>query len=471
MNDPGRSPEVIWQAAYGELQLQMPRETFDTWLRNARLIAYEDGTYILGVQNVYAREWLEHRLKKLIVHTLSYLAGRSVEVRFVLWSELPPSPDLRGAGPLLADLDTDDSDVSFEALGPGETGLNPRYSFATYAVGACNRLAHAAAQTVVEAPATQFNPLVVHAGIGLGKTHLLHAIGNACWEAGRAVLFAAAETFTNDLVAAIRGRRTDEFRQKYRAVEVLLIDDIQFIAGKDSTQEEFYHTFNHLFEGGGQIVLAASDPPTALRSLDARLASRFGGGLAVEILPPDRETRLNILRIKAEMRGLDGQVPLEVLETIAEDMEGGSARDLEGALNRVIAAALLRGEQPTLGLAEQALAQMAEVRARSAPPVGLADIIAAVAEYYGLTLDDLAGRGRAREVSVARQVIAYLARELADASLSEIGEALGGRNHSTVLYGVEKVADLMHTDSQTRRQVQAIMRTLRQGAPSRRRQR
>jgi chromosomal replication initiator protein len=464
-----RSPEVIWQTAYGELQLQMPRETFDTWLRNARLIAHEDGTYVLGVQNIYAREWLEHRLKKPIVRTLSHVAGRSVEVRFVLWADHGHSADLREAGPLLADLDPDEeTSRSFEPPLPGETGLNPRYTFETYAIGANNRLAHAAAQAAVETPATQFNPLVIHAGIGLGKTHLLHAIGNACAQWERRVRFASAETFTNDLVAAIRARRTEDFRAKYRTAEVLLIDDVQFIAGKESTQEEFYHTFNHLFEGGAQIVVASSDPPSTLRALDARLASRFEGGLVAEILPPDFETRLDILRIKAGLRGFDGRIPLEVLEMIAEESEGSSARDLEGALNRVIAAAMLHQEVPTLGLAKQVFQQMAELRARSTPSVGLEDVIAAVAEYYGLTPDDLAGRERTREVASARQVIVYLARELADASLAEIGGALGGRNHSTMLYSYEKVADLMQTDSLLRRQVQAITQMLRQGTPTKR---
>jgi chromosomal replication initiator protein len=279
----------------------------------------------------------------------------------------------------------------------------------TYAAGPGNRLARAAAQAVIEIPAGQFNPLYIHAGIGLGKTHLLHAIGNACAEGGRQVLFVSAETFTNDLVAAIRTHRTSEFREKYRTPDILLVDDIQFIAGKESSQEEFYHTFNTLFECGAQIIASGDEPPGAVRRLDSRLASRFEGGLVVEIQPPDFPARLEILQLKAEARGFGGRIPLEVLETIAEEAEG-SVRELEGALNQIIATAMLTHELPTLGLAEQALARMGDKHGESSVGVGF---IAAVAEYYKVSPDDLAGRDRSREVSIARQMVIYLAREVA----------------------------------------------------------
>ncbi len=469
MSDSSRNPNTIWETAYGQLQLQMPRETFDTWLRSARLIAHEDGTYILGVANIYAREWLEHRLKKVIMRTLSQIAGRSVEVRFVLWAEHHEPEEVYEAGPLLAEMkEYVAPEPRFETLRPGETGLNPRYTFDTYAVGSCNRLAVAAAQAVTEMLAVQFNPLYIHAPVGLGKTHLLHAIGNACIEAEHRVLFTSSESFTNDLVAAIRAHKTSDFREKYRDLEVLLVDDIQFIAGKDSTQEEFYHTFNTLFEGSAQIVIAASDPPGAVRKLDARLGSRFEGGLVVEVQPPDYETRLDILRIKSQMRGFGERIPLEVLEMIAEETEG-SVRELEGALNRVIATAMLSHEVPNLSLAERALDQIAQQRqpeTLNPGTVALEDIIAAVGDYYGVSPDAIAGRNRSREVSNARQVTMYLAREQSNISLAEIGEALGGRNHSTVLYSCERVADLVSADSRVRRDIQIILQTLqKEGVP------
>lgn len=465
VNNFSHNPHTIWETAYGQLQIQMPREAFDTWLRGARLLAHEDGTFILGVPNIYAREWLEHRLKKVIVRTLSQLTGRSVEVRFVLWAEPHPAEETYDAGPLLAELKPrEEPQPRFEQLAPGETKLNPRYTFETYAVGASNRLACAAAQAVIEAPAYQFNPLYIHASVGLGKTHLLHAIGNACAAMGQRVLFTSSEAFTNDLIAAIRAHTTAALREKYRSVDVLLVDDVQFMAGKDSTQEEFYHTFNALFDSNAQIVIAGSDPPSAVRRLDERLASRFDGGLVVEIQPPDLETRVEILRIKAELRGFAHRVPVEVLEMIAEETEG-SVRDLEGALNRVIAAAMLTQEVPGMGLAQHALQQIADARTqneeRVSPNLAIPDIIAAAAEFYGVRPEDIAGRDRSREVSNARQVVMYLAREESGASLSEIGEVLGGRNHSTVLYSCERVADLMATDSQVKRHIQTILQSLR----------
>ena len=353
MSDPSRNPNTIWETAYGQLQLQMPRETFDTWLRSARLIAHEDGTYILGVANIYAREWLEHRLKKVITRTLSQIAERSVEVRFVLWAEHHQVEETYEAGPLLAEIKPQAKpEPRFETLQPGDAGLNPRYTFATYAVGSSNRMAAAAAQAVTEMPAFQFNPLYIHAPVGLGKTHLLHAIGHACVERDYRVLFTSSEAFTNDLIGAIRSHKTSEFREKYRDLDVLLVDDIQFIAGKDSTQEEFYHTFNTLFESNAQIVVAASDPPSAVRKLDGRLGSRFEGGLVVEVQPPDYETRLDILQIKAEMRGFGERIPVEVLEIIAEETEGSVQRPGRCTQSGdCYSDAFERGSQPDTGCA------------------------------------------------------------------------------------------------------------------------
>src|SRR5574341_239636 len=450
-------PQTVWQTAYGDLQLQMPRETFDTWLRTARLLAHEDGTFIVGVENTYARDWLEHRLKKVVLRTLNQIAGRTVEVRFVLWNETPDLSDLAEAGPLLAPLAAkEEESPRFERLESGENGLNPRYTFETFAIGPSNRLAHAAALAVVDAPGMQFNPLYLHAEVGMGKSHLLHAIGHACAEAGFRVLYVSSETFTNDLVASINGRNTAQFREKYRDVEVLLVDDIQFIAGKDSTQEEFVHTFNDLFNANAQIVVTSRERPEDIKKLDPRLRSRFEGGLVVELLPPDYATRIEILEIKAQLRGFDDRLPPDVLAVIAGE-NNASARDLEGALNRVIAASLLTDQMPTMAMLETLVQPP---RPAHDPAIALDDIIMAVADFYEISPDDLMGRGRSREVSVARQVAMYLAREVADSPLQQIGEVLGGRNHSTVLYSCERIAELVAIDSEIGRQVRAIRRVL-----------
>jgi chromosomal replication initiator protein len=447
MKSDSPSPAEVWKAAYGELQLQIPRETFDTWLRDARLVAHEDGTYIIGVRNVYAREWLERRLKPVIVRTISAIARRSVEVRFVVWQQ----PETLGddPGPLLAP--PPERPAAFRSHTPEKTGLNPHLTFDNFVVGPSNRLAHAAALEITEAPGERFNPLYLYGGVGIGKSHLLHAIGNACLAAGMAVLYAPSETFTNDLVAAIRSHRTEEFRQKYRGVDALLVDGVQFLVGKESTQEEFYHTFNALYDARRQLVLAADRPPASMAGLDERLRSRFEGGLLAGIAPPGDEERFAILQAKAAGKDLSPAI----LELIADRVEG-SARELEGALNRVMAGMLITGESPTLQQAEAALGELA--RERRAP--SLEDVVVAVSNYYGVDLSDVRGPGRAREVSVARQVIMYLAREHAGISLQQIGMALGGRNHSTILYGCERVADLLATDSLLREQIETILQTL-----------
>ncbi len=448
MTSDAPSPSEVWKAAYGELQLQVPRETFDTWLRDARLVAHEDGTYIIGVRNVYAREWLEHRLKPVIVRTISAIAKRSVEVRFVIWQK----PETLGddPGPLLAPL-RPEPPAAFRPHSPEKTGLNPRLTFDSFVVGPSNRLAHAAALGIAEAPGQQFNPLYLYGGVGIGKSHLLHAIGNACLEAGLTVLYAPLETFTNDLVAAIRSHRTEEFRGKYRMVDVLLMDGVQFLAGKESTQEEFHHTFNALYDANRQLVLAADRPPADIGGLDERLRSRFEGGLLAGLTPPGQEERFAILQTKAAGSGLSP----EVLEVMANRVEG-SVRELEGALNRVMAGMLITGESPTLQQVEAALGDVA--RERHAPSVE--EVILAVSHYYEVAPADVCGPGRTRELSVARQVVMYLAREHAGASLQQIGMALGGRNHSTVLYGCERVADLLATDSFLREQIEAILQSL-----------
>lgn len=445
-NDP--SPAEVWKAAYGELQLQIPRETFDTWLRDACLVAHEDGAYIVGVRNVYAREWLEHRLKPVITRTIAAIARRTVEVRFVIWQE----PETLGddPGPLLAPLKPK-TPKTFRPHSPEKTGLNPRLSFGNFVVGPSNRLAYAVAVGIAEAPGQQFNPLTFHGAIGIGKSHLLHAIGNACLEDGLTVLYAPSETFTNDLVAAIRSHHTEELRTKYRTVDVLLVDDVQFLAGKGSTQEEFYHTFNALHDANRQLVMAANRPPAAITGLDERLRSRLEGGLLAGLVIPGHEERFAILQMKAEGSGLSPAV----LELIADRVEG-NVRKLEGALNRMMAGMLITGEAPTLQQAEAALGALAKERRTPS----LEDIILAVSGYYEVDPTDVCGPGRTREVSVARQVIMYLAREHAGAPLQQIGLALGGRNHSTVLYGCERVTDLLATNSLLHGQIETILRTL-----------
>ncbi|NIS82399.1 MAG: chromosomal replication initiator protein DnaA [Anaerolineales bacterium] len=432
--------ERLWQAALGELQLEMPRATFDTWVRDAELLAYEDGSFIIGVQNAFARDWLQERLLSTVKRVLSRIVGSTVEVRFVVWQE--EVVEIQPASAWQTSL--------FESAQEGVTShLNSRYAFETFVVGTSNRLAHAAAQAVAESPARAYNPLFLYGGVGLGKTHLLHAVGNACLASGLNVLYVSSEEFTNDLINAIRSHTTDTFRDRYRRIDVLLVDDIQFIAGKESTQEEFFHTFNALHGQDKQIVISSDRPPKALITLEERLRSRFEWGLTADIQPPDFETRLAILRFNAERakRTIDPTL----LEIIARRVQS-NIRELEGALTRVLAFSDLSGVPLDHEMVETALADMLP----QGGGLTTEQIISAVASQFNVEENRLLSRERSREVALPRQVAMYLLREETSSSLPAIGEALGGRDHTTVMYGCDKIADLMETDDTLRRQVFAV---------------
>lgn len=438
-------PEQVWQAALGELQLQMTKATFDTWFKTSRVVAYEDGTFVIGVSSAYAKDWLENRLSGTIKRTLNGIVGRSVEVKYVVWTQedAPPQADL---GPLLSAAEA--TPASHPALVAAD-GLSPKYTFDTFVVGPNNRLAHAASLAAAENPAQAYNPLFIYGGVGLGKTHLLHAIGHVCRARGLHVLYVSSEEFTNDLINAIRARTTEAFRDKYRTIDVLLIDDIQFIAGKESTQEEFFHTFNTLHSQDKQLVISSDRPPKALSTLEERLRSRFEWGLIADIQPPDLETRIAILRFKAE--SLRAQVPDAVLQYIAREIHS-NIRELEGALNRVLATARLTNQPLTVELATSALADLVPQRSARTPE----EVLAAVANHYGLDVAALKGRSRNAEIALPRQIAMFLLREEIGISLPQIGEVLGGRDHTTVLHGCEKISDLIERDNNVRRDVMAI---------------
>jgi len=315
-----------------------------------------------------------------------------------------------------------------------------------FVVGPNNRLAHAASLAVAEHPARAYNPLFLYGGVGLGKTHILHAIGNAVLQQGLQVLYVSSEEFTNDLVNAIRTKATAAFREKYRQVDVLLIDDIQFISGKESTQEEFFHTFNTLHGQDKQIVMTSDRAPKAMSTLEERLRSRFEWGLTVDIQPPDFETRLAILRTKAEKA--NREVPSEIMEMIAREVQA-NIRELEGAWNRVLAYADLSGEKLTLQLANNAMVDILPQRGTLASN----DVIGTVSKYFGISTERILSKDRSKDVALPRQVAMYLMRELGGISLPKIGEELGGRDHTTVMYACDKVADLIEADDRVRRQV------------------
>lgn len=442
--------EQAWQATVGQLQVDMPKAAYDTWVRDTECVSYEDGTFIIGVQNAYARDWLESRLSSTIKRLLTGIMNRSIETRFVVWQGFDNRKPVEEPDKEIADK---------EDFAPQESNRSPaltinlRYSFENFVVGASNRLAHAAALAVAEKPAQAYNPLFLYGGVGLGKTHLLHAIGHRCSQNALQVLYVSSEEFTNDLINAIRSHTTQAFRDKYRRIDVLLIDDIQFIAGKESTQEEFFHTFNTLHGQDKQIVISSDRPPKALVTLEERLRSRFEWGLTSDIQPPDFETRLAILRSKAERAGR--RLPDEFMEVIARRVQS-NIRELEGALTRVVAYADLSGLPLSQQLVDSALADLLPRRTVVQPD----EVIRTVAEMFGVPKDDLLGRGRSRKVALPRQIVMYLLREEVNISLPQIGETLGGRDHTTVMYGCDKIADLLERDDRLRRQVIEIKEQL-----------
>ena len=455
--------EQAWQSVLGQLQMEMPRASFETWVRDTRPVSYQDGTLTIGVRNAYARDWLESRLASTVSRLLVGIMNASVAVNFIVNSndsdmevEETPPPSGQPEGLLRRQTDSTEAYPRSGAVDdqPARpSSLNPRYLFETFVVGSGNRLAHAACQAVAEKPARAYNPLFLYGGVGLGKTHLLHAIGNACHARGLNVLYVSSEEFTNDMITAIRTHTNQAFREKYRSADVLLVDDIQFIAGKESTQEEFFHTFNTLHGQDKQIIVSSDRPPKSLNTLDERLRSRFEWGLTADIQPPDLETRLAILRSKAERTGR--QIPDDILESIARRVQS-NIRELEGALNRILAFADLSGAHLTPQLVEMALADLLPQRSDVQPE----KIIELVAKEWQTTVEALLGRDRSQKVAQPRQVAMYLLRKETDASLPQIGEVLGGRDHTTVMYAIEKIAGDIETKTDLRKRVVNIKQQL-----------
>jgi chromosomal replication initiator protein len=443
--------QTAWQAAVGQLQMEMSKASFETWVRSTEVLKYEDGTFTIGVQNAYARDWLEKRLTSSICRILSGLMEGTQKVEFVVHhKEYDEQP--------AAEVEAPKAQITFSTpinINPpaGSTAMNSRYTFDNFVVGASNRLAHAACMAVAENPAHAYNPLFLYGGVGLGKTHLLYAIGNMARQEGKQVMYVTSEEFANDLINSIRTHNTQTFRDRYRYADVLLIDDIQFIAGKESTQEEFFHTFNTLHSQEKQIVISSDRPPKAMSTLEERLRSRFEWGLIADIQPPDLETRIAILRSKAERMHRD--VPNEIINYMARQFQS-NIRELEGALTRVVAYSDLRGKTLNTELAEAALTDLLPQHNQLEPD----HVVDVVASAFGISREKILSRERTREVALPRQVAMYLLREEANVSLPQIGEALGGRDHTTVMFACKKVADMIERDDHLRKQIIQIRETL-----------
>ena len=448
----------IWEAALGELQLQISKPNYSTWLENTRGISYDDDLFVVGVPNIFVAEWLQNRLLSLIKRSLASIIGKSVNVQFLVQASM--QTDAHPAPAYQADGGT-----STRLAEPVKaSALKSKYTFDTFVPGECNRMAYAAALGIAEEPAQAFNPLFIFGDTGVGKTHLLHAIERATRASGFRVFYARAEQFTSQFVLAVKSSKAEEFRHKFRDIDVLLFDDIQFLSGKAQTQECFFHVFNDLYDNGCQIAITCDCPPKALSSMGKRLKSRLEWGLIADIQHPSRETRLAILSMKARWLKMD--ISQEVLIFLAMQFKH-NVRELEGALNRVVNYARLSGTSPDTSLAAQALADIATNEDRKETAILKPKIIInTVARYYDLSPEEIKGKRRDKKTALARQVVMYLLREQNHCRLSEIGDILGGRDHTTILHGCEKISTEIKSDSQLSKSIEEIRHQLNTGRKS-----
>ena len=444
------SAQQVWSSAQEELRFQLARPSYETWLATATLVDSDGQRFLIGVPTRLARDWVSERFVSVIQEVLSGLLGHECQVEITV--DPMASPPRDEPAPL------SDSDLAPETdLAPaGESRLNPNFTFSSFVVGNSSRFAHAACRAVADAPGKAYNPLFLYGGVGLGKTHLMHAIGHAVREGHRRspkVAYITSEKFTNEMISAIQENKTNDFRHRYRTVDVLLIDDIQFLAGKDRTQEEFFHTFNALHEIQKQIVVSSDRPPKDIPTLEDRLRSRFEGGLMADIQPPDVETRMAILKTKLGPHSR--LVPDEVCSFIAHRIQR-NIRELEGALIRVLAHASINGHAITLEMAQRILSDIIPVA--DVQPISIPFIQETVAEYYGIGVEEMKGKRRDKHIVFPRQVSMYLIREETDSSLPVIGDAFSGRDHTTALHAIDKITELLREDTR----LQSDIRLLRQ---------
>lgn len=431
-----RANGELWQQVISVIQTKLSKPSFDTWFKSTKASFLSDDVVVVTAPNVFTAEWLESRYTKLVATTIADSIGRPVTVKFDVEEARPTEQ------PAAFQQAAATKPISFEE---NASMLNPKYTFDTFVIGAGNRFAHAASLAVAEQPANAYNPFFLYGGVGLGKTHLMHAIGHYILEndPGTKVLYISSEKFTNEFINAIRDNSGESFRNKYRNIDVLLIDDIQFLAGKDGTQEEFFHTFNALHGENKQIIISSDRQPKEIPTLEERLRSRFEWGLITDIQPPDLETRIAILRKKAKAENLD--IPNEAMMYIA-NMIDTNIRELEGALIRVVAYSSMFNQDITAHLAAEALKDILPTGRNRI--ITIQDIQQRVGEFYGLRLEEFKARKRTKAVAFPRQVAMYLSREMTDFSLPKIGDAFGGRDHTTVIHAHEKISQQLKIDQE-----------------------
>ncbi|WP_405098136.1 chromosomal replication initiator protein DnaA [Oceanobacillus sp. FSL H7-0719] len=440
--------DELWLAALDKIEEKVSKPSYDTWLKNTKAVELNKSTLIVSAPNEFARDWLENQYTDVISEILEEVTGSILETKFII-------PD-----------STTDADETKTDMKPQKSAnnhdipksmLNDKYTFDTFVIGAGNRFAHAASLAVAEAPAKAYNPLFIYGGVGLGKTHLMHAIGHYVRQHNpdAKVAYITSEKFTNEFINAIMENKSNSFRNKYRNIDVLLIDDIQFIAGKESTQEEFFHTFNALHEESKQIIISSDRPPKEIPTLEDRLRSRFEWGLITDITPPDLETRIAILNKKAKAEGLE--IPNEVMLYIANQINT-NIRELEGALIRVVAYSSLVNQDIDASLAAEALKDI--IPSNKPKVITIEGIQEVVSKKYNIRMEDFAAKKRTKSIAFPRQIAMYLSRELTDLSLPKIGEEFGGRDHTTVIHAHEKIAKMIEKEAEFNREIDELIETI-----------
>jgi len=436
--------EGLWTEVSGRLKGALNETTFGTWFDDVASVELTDEVFVLSVPNDFTREWIEGHFLDLIGAAVRDATGAPRRIR------LSVEQEVESAGPVQ------------EPTAPKRPGfeISQKYTFDSFVIGSSNRFAHAAALAVAEAPAQAYNPLFIYGGTGLGKTHLLQAIGQYVGEHSRklSVRYITSETFMNDFINSLRDKRIEGFKQRYRTYDLLLIDDIQFLEHKERIQEEFFHTFNSLYEAGRQIVISSDRPPREISTLEERLRSRFEWGLITDIQPPDLETRIAILRKKVKTDGI--HIPDQQVLTFIAGRVSTNIRELEGALTRVVAFSSLTGRPMTVELSQDVLKDVFPQGA--APEVSIERIQTAVTDRFGLSMEELCGERRSQNIVYPRQVAMYLSRELTDASLPKIGREFGGRDHTTVIHATSKIARLIREDRSVYNLVQELTARIKQ---------
>ncbi len=441
----------LWQAVLGELEVSVSRANFATWLKNTSVVANENGRIVVAVPHFYAKKWLEEKYHSDILKAVTKVTGTNSQVEFRISSLAPvvATPELAMASP---------SAIPAAAAKPNLTKLNPRYTFDNFVVGSSNELAYAAAGAVAKNPGTKYNPLFIYGGAGLGKTHLMQAIGNEILkrDPAKTVEYVTSEGFTNEFIASISRKKNSAFTDKYRNVDVLIVDDVQFLMGKEKTVDEFFHTFNALHHTNKQIILSSDKPPQALTGLEDRLRSRFGWGMTADIAIPDLETRAAILQSKAAAQGIN--LPLEVVDYLARNIRQ-NIRELEGALTQLIAHCELRACEPALSDAMGLVAGISAGKSRL-KPLSAKLIIEQTASFFDLASADITGTKRDKAIVTPRQLAMYLMRHELGLSYPKIASSVGGRDHTTAMHSVTKIENQLEADENLRQQLNLIKERL-----------